>query len=196
MTVNSPRESAGLRISAMPLEPLSPPIDPAPRIWWISSKKRIMLPASLTSLTKFWIFSSKLPRYWVPASRPEISTEIISLFLMAAGTSPLTMAWANPSTTAVLPTPASPTRTGLFLVRRERISAVSWISLLRPMTGSNLPSRASWVRLRPSLARIPSCLGPWAVACPVCSPVPWPGSLPVARYWANSSGVTSLPLIK
>ena len=51
--------------------------------------------------------------------------EIISLFLMAAGTSPFTMACASPSTTAVLPTPASPTRTGLFLVRRERISDVS-----------------------------------------------------------------------
>ena len=82
---------------------------------------------------------------------------MISLFLIAAGTSPFTIAWANPSTTAVLPTPASPTRTGLFFVRRERISEVSWISLLRPITGSNLPSRASAVKLRPSFARIPSC---------------------------------------
>ena len=68
---------------------------------------------------------------------------MISLSLIAAGTSPLTMACAKPSTTAVLPTPASPTRTGLFLVRRAKISLVSWISLLRPITGSNLPSRAS-----------------------------------------------------
>ena len=89
ITVNSPRERAGLRMSASPLEPLSPPVDPAPSIWWISSKKRIIFPASFTSLTRFWMFSSKLPRYWVPASRPEISMEIISLFLIAAGTSPL-----------------------------------------------------------------------------------------------------------
>ena len=106
------------------------------------------------------MFSSKLPRYCVPASSPEISIEMISLFLIAAGTSPFTMACAKPSTTAVLPTPASPTRTGLFLVRRAKISQASWISLLRPITGSNLPSRASSVKLRPSLARIPSCLGP------------------------------------
>jgi hypothetical protein len=31
-----------------------------------------------------------------------------------------TMRWARPSTMAVLPTPGSPMRTGLFLVRRER----------------------------------------------------------------------------
>ena len=68
--------------------------------------------------------------------------EMISLFLIAAGTSPLIIACAKPSTTAVLPTPASPTSTGLFLVRRAKISAVSWISLLRPITGSSLPSRA------------------------------------------------------
>ena len=36
------------------------------------------------------------------------------------------MRWARPSTIAVLPTPGSPMRIGLFLVRRERI----WISAL------------------------------------------------------------------
>ena len=82
--------------------------------------------------------------------------EMISLFLIAAGTSPFTMACAKPSTTAVLPTPASPTRTGLFLVRRAKISAVSWISLLRPITGSSLPLRASSVKFVPKRARIPS----------------------------------------
>ena len=85
----------------------------------------MMFPASLTSLTRFCTFSSKAPRYCVPASRPEISIEMISLFLIAAGTSPLTIACAKPSTTAVLPTPASPTKTGLFFVRRDKISAVS-----------------------------------------------------------------------
>ena len=48
-----------------------------------------------------------------------------------SGTSPATMRWASPSTTAVLPTPGSPMSTGLFLVRRlstcttRRISAVA-----------------------------------------------------------------------
>ena len=180
-TVNSPRERAGLRMSASPLEPLSPPVEPAPRIWWISSKKRIIFPAAFTSLTRFWTFSSKLPRYWVPASRPEISIEIISLFLIAAGTSPFTIAWASPSTTAVLPTPASPTRTGLFLVRRDRISEVSWISLFRPITGSNLPSRASAVKFRPSLARRPSCFTTPAFSDICASDSIWPFNSPVAR---------------
>lgn len=36
------------------------------------------------------------------------------------GTSPDASSWAMPSTTAVLPTPASPMRMGLFLVRRRR----------------------------------------------------------------------------
>ena len=40
-------------------------------------------------------------------------------FFRLSGTSPLTMRWARPSTIAVLPTPGSPIRTGLFLVRRE-----------------------------------------------------------------------------
>ena len=181
-------------MSASPLEPPSP-VFPAPKIWWISSKKSITFPSSFTSFKRFWIFSSKLPRYCVPASSPEISIEIISLFLIAAGTSPFTMAWASPSTTAVFPTPASPTRTGLFFVRRERISEVSWISLLRPITGSSFPSRASCVRLRPSFARIPSCLTfcPWDAW--VCISL-FIGNCPVARYCANSSGVTSLPFIR
>ena len=49
---------------------------------------------------------------------------------------------------AVLPTPASPISTGLFLVRRERICMTRKISFSRPMTGSNLPSRAWVVRSR------------------------------------------------
>ena len=48
-----------------------------------------------------------------------------------------------PSTIAVLPTPGSPISTGLFFVRRERISIVCSISSARPITGSSLPSRAS-----------------------------------------------------
>ena len=47
---------------------------------------------------------------------------------------------------AVLPTPGSPTRTGLFLVRRERIWITRRISSSRPMTGSSFPARASSVR--------------------------------------------------
>ena len=55
--------------------------------------------------------------------------------------------WANPSTTAVLPTPASPVRIGLFCLRRIRISMIWRISASRPTTGSIAPSRARCVRL-------------------------------------------------
>ena len=44
---------------------------------------------------------------------------------------------------AVLPTPGSPMRTGLFLVRRESTWMTRRISSSRPMTGSIFPWRAS-----------------------------------------------------
>ena len=53
---------------------------------------------------------------------------------------------ARPSTTAVLPTPASPVSIGLFWRRRSRMSTAWRISPSRPITGSSLPSRASCVR--------------------------------------------------
>ena len=46
---------------------------------------------------------------------------------------------AKPSTTAVLPTPASPVRIGLFCRRRIRMSTTWRISKSRPSTGSILP---------------------------------------------------------
>ena len=58
-----------------------------------------------------------------------------------SGTSPATIRWARPSTTAVLPTPGSPISTGLFLVRRDSTCTTRRISASRPITGSSLPSR-------------------------------------------------------
>ena len=69
-----------------------------------------------------------------------------------SGTSPLLIRWARPSTMAVLPTPGSPTRTGLFLVFRDRIWMTRLISASRPITGSSLPLAASSTRSRPYLA--------------------------------------------
>ena len=57
-----------------------------------------------------------------------------------SGTSPSAMRRARPSTMAVLPTPGSPIRTGLFLVRRDSTWMTRRISSSRPMTGSILPS--------------------------------------------------------
>ena len=54
---------------------------------------------------------------------------------------------------AVLPTPASPMSTGLFLVRRERMRITRRISASRPMTGSILPWRAASTRSRAYLLR-------------------------------------------
>ncbi len=46
---------------------------------------------------------------------------MIRLSSKLSGTSSATIRWAIPSTMAVLPTPGSPIKTGLFLVRRLRI---------------------------------------------------------------------------
>ncbi|KQY89544.1 hypothetical protein ASD25_02885 [Brevundimonas sp. Root1423] len=77
-----------------------------------------------------------------------MSRAMTTLSRRDSGTSPLTMRRARPSTMAVLPTPGSPIRTGLFLVRRARTWMVRRISSSRPMTGSILPSRAARVRSR------------------------------------------------
>lgn len=62
-----------------------------------------------------------------------------------------------PSAMAVLPTPASPTRIGLFLVRRERICNTRRISSSRPITGSSLPERACSLRLTAYLPSASNC---------------------------------------
>ncbi len=97
--------------------------------------------------------SSNSPRNFVPAMREPMSRASRRLFLSDCGTSPLAMRWARPSTTAVLPTPASPMRTGLFLVRRDRTWMTRRISSSRPMTGSSLPWRARAVRSRVYFSR-------------------------------------------
>ena len=57
----------------------------------------------------------------VPATRLVRSSRKISLSCSPAGTCPLAMRSAMPSAMAVLPTPASPMRQGLFFWRRLRI---------------------------------------------------------------------------
>src|SRR4051794_3665100 len=54
---------------------------------------------------------------------------------------------------AVFPVPAAPIKTGLFLVRRDRIWMVRWISESLPMTGSSLPSFALAVKSTPYSSR-------------------------------------------
>ncbi len=71
-----------------------------------------------------------------------MSSEKIVLLTSTSGTSPSTMRLARPSAIAVLPTPGSPTYSGLFLVRRHRIWIVRSISVSRPISGSILPAVA------------------------------------------------------
>ena len=63
--------------------------------------------------------SSNSPRYLVPATSEPMSSATRRLSSSVSGTSPVTIRCARPSTMAVLPTPGSPIRAGLFLVRRR-----------------------------------------------------------------------------
>ncbi len=53
--------------------------------------------------------------------RAEVEREDLRVLRRSSGTSPLRMRCASPSAIAVLPTPVSPTRIGLFLRRRARM---------------------------------------------------------------------------
>ena len=126
--------------------------------------------------------SSNSPRYLVPATRAPRSRATISLLLRPSGTSPSTMRRASPSTIAVLPTPGSPIRTGLFLVRRERTWITRRISSSRPITGSSLPRRAISVRLRAYFSKA------WKESSGFCETTRW---LPRIALSASST----LPLV-
>ena len=148
MSRSSPRASIGLSIlDALTLD--SPP--PAPMSVCSSSMKVMISPsASVISFSTAFIRSSNSPRYFAPARMAERSSEMSRLFLSDSGTSPATIRWARPSTTAVLPTPGSPMSTGLFLVRRVSTWLTRRISASRPITGSSLPDRATSVRSIPN----------------------------------------------
>ena len=62
---------------------------------------------------------------------------------------------------AVLPTPGSPTSTGLFFVRLLRIWISRFTSLERPTTGSSLFSFANFVKSRANESSV-------GVPCGVC----------------------------
>ena len=92
-----------------------------PTTVWSSSMNRITWPsASLISLRTALSRSSNSPRNLAPAMSAPRSSETTRLSLRPSGTSPRTIRWARPSAMAVLPTPGSPMRTGLFFVRRRQ----------------------------------------------------------------------------
>ena len=202
-TVRSvPRASAGLsRLAASPV----PAWPPAPTRVWVSSTNRMMgwVLACTSSITDRRRCSNS-PFMLAPAcSRPTSSASSFTSF-SAGGTSPRAMRWAKPSTTAVLPTPASPTRMGLFWRRRIRMSTTWRISSSRPTMGSILPLRACSVRSVVnflSASCLPMAAGAMApepspgapLPTPEPSVAPWPSSgepsVMRARWSARSSGL-------
>ena len=141
----SPRDSAGF---SMLEASMAPSAAPAPIRVCSSSRNRTTFSDCRISFMTALSRSSNWPRYLVPATSAPRSSCSRRFWASTSGTSCPTIRWASPSTMAVLPTPGSPIRTGLFLVRRARIWITRSISVSRPMTGSSLLSRASWVRSR------------------------------------------------
>ena len=141
---SSPRASSGfIRLAASPC----PACPPAPISVCASSMNRMTgtgdaFTSEMTPLSRV----SNSPRALAPAcSRPRSSVRT-AMPRSAGGTSPAATRSAKPSTMAVLPTPASPTRIGLFCRRRERMSITWRISPSRPTIGSIFPARAMAVR--------------------------------------------------
>ena len=106
---------------------------------------------SFTAFNTAFNLSSNSPRYLAPAIKAPISSSHIVLFFKDSGTSPFTIRRASPSTIAVLPTPASPIKTGLFLVLRDKTLVIPLISSSLPITGSIFPVLANSIILRPYL---------------------------------------------
>ena len=163
-----PRASAGLsRLAASPV----PAAPPAPTRVWVSSMNRMIgLGLAWTSSITERRRCSNSPFMLAPACSRPTSSVRSSTSLRLGGTSPRAMRWAKPSTTAVLPTPASPIRMGLFWRRRMRMSTTWRISSSRPTIGSILPERAWSVRSVVKRLRA-SCLPSWAGGmAPLASP--------------------------
>ena len=139
----TPLAKAGFRMLAASMLPCALP---APTMVWISSMKTMMSGDSSNSRMSPLIRSSNCPRNLVPATMAVISSSTTRLLKSSPDTCCLSMSCASPSTMALLPTPGSPINIGLFFLRRPKISITRSISLLRPTTGSSLPSEAAWVR--------------------------------------------------
>ena len=76
----------------------------------------------LTSSITFFKRFSNSPFTDAPACSKPMSSTWMATPCSGVGTSPKATRSASPSTTAVLPTPASPVRMGLFCRRRIRMS--------------------------------------------------------------------------
>ena len=129
---------------------IEPSDEPLPTMVCNSSMNNIIFFARCISSITAFILSSNCPRYFVPASISAISKDIILLFARRSGAFFEAITCANPSIIAVFPTPASPTRTGLFFDLLHKICNMRSISFSRPITGSKTPSCAIAVKSRPN----------------------------------------------
>ena len=181
-----PRARAGFSMLAASIEP---GVEPAPMRVCISSMKMMTSGFCSISLMSARMRSSNCPRYFVPATTPVKSRVTTRLLKRIGDVIRFTMSCASPSTIALLPTPGSPMRIGLFFFRLPNISLTRCISFSRPTTGSSLPSAAAFVRSVPKLSStgVP-VLG--ALACAVLVPSP----LPLCRFIMGSSSSSSLAM--
>ena len=147
----SPLERDGFRILDASRAPSAPP---APIMVCSSSMNRRIPLLFMTSCTTFLILSSNSPLYLLPATMPDKSRTTTRLSSIFSGTSPHTILCASPSVMAVLPTPGSPIRQGLFLLLLLRIWMIREISFSLPITGSSFPSAAILVRSRLYWSRV------------------------------------------
>ena len=157
-----PRANAGFNILAASIEP---GVEPAPISVCISSIKITTSGFCSISLISARIRSSNCPRYFVPATIAVISRLIIRLLNRTGDVWCLLISWARPSTIALLPTPGSPIKIGLFFFLRHKISTTRWISRSRPTTGSSFPSDAHFVKSVPKLSS--TGVFPWLLCTPV-----------------------------
>ena len=112
--------------------------------------------------------ASNSPRYMVPATVNARSSDNNFFPCNTSGTSPAARRFASPSTIAVLPTPGSPRRIGLFFVRRHRISMTRVSSFSRPMTGSSVSAVSGFVSSRVNASSAES-RGARCGCCPRCA---------------------------
>ena len=94
----------------------APSAAPAPTMVCISSINKIQSGSFFNSSITFFNLSSNSPLYFVPATNDPISKVTNLLPIKVLGTVPKEILCASPSTIAVLPTPGSPIKTGLFFV--------------------------------------------------------------------------------
>ncbi len=138
MTRRSPAVRIGLIIVARSIVP--PVVAPAPTVEWISSMNRIArgraASASHDGLEALLEVAAE-PR--AGKQRARVEREHLGAAAGSRARRPAAAAMASPSAMAVLPTPASPTNTGLFLRRRQRTSIVRCSSVVRPISGSSRP---------------------------------------------------------